>query len=90
MKKQLEDIICVTLDVLWNDVISKKRNELFVNARLIYFHIAITEIHPKIICERLNIHRTELYHYKKIFSDKMIQANFSEKYYEIEKQYYTF
>lgn len=89
MKKPLEFIICDHFDLSWNDVISKKRDELLVNARLIYFHIAITGIGIKKIAETLNVHRTELYHYKKVFMDKMIMSSFSTAYYAIEKEYYT-
>jgi len=89
MKKPIEFIICDNLNVSWDAVTSKKRDEILVTARLIYFHIAITEIGIKQIAETLNIDRTELYHYKKVFADKMISSSFAEKYYQIEREYYT-
>jgi len=89
MKNNLENIICDILEISWNEAVSKKRDEILVNARLIYFHIAITETGISKIAEKLNVHRTELYHYKKVFSDKMIMPSFSEKYYMIEKEYYS-
>lgn len=90
MKKQLEQIICDHFNLSWKQISSKSREQQLVNARLIYYHIAVTEMPKSKIAEILNVDRTELYHYRKIFSDRMFYAPFANDYFAIEREYYTF
>lgn len=88
--KNLESIISDVLNVSWKAVQSKKRDEMLVNARIIYYHIMVTEMPKCKIAEMLNVDRTQLYHYRKVFKDKMFYAPFADKYHQIEREYYTF